>query len=620
MPHRGSPAFSTPRWSAARARSACSATHLAEPAASGDATCSRCSARRASASPDWSRSSSPSRAGRSGVRRALSSLRRWDHLLAGCGNLGRPPGCRMPTTAPRRGAARKPRRRRAGGGRAGGSARERDGLGGVPAAAEEINWAIRRAFEHLGRHRPAIRLRGHQLGGAGAARPDRLPGRMVPVERHSARLHRPSAAARPASIVGGGKTDATTILVEPLQDDECDRLISRLVPGGRMSASQRSRVIEAADGNPLFVEQLLAMTGRGEADVVEVPPTITALLAARLEQLTDAERGVLESASVEGRIFHRSAVDALLPPAEGLPSSQLLQGLTRREFIEPNAAQFPSEEAYRFQHVLIRDAAYNSIPKRVRADHHERFSGWLESLAGDRIEEYEEILAHHLAEAVRYRRELARGDRHADMLAERAAESYRRAADRAAIAATTWPPRRCLGGLQSFCPSPTGGSPSRSSIAPTGCAGPSRSRRLPPPRPRSDRHMRAARRPSASSRLRPLRPSQPRPRHRHTGPLRRGQGRGGTPGRGRPDGGCTAVVDRRPPCGDVSASRLGRRRGGGAQPGAHRDCRRRVAPGRCNRPAHSGHHSRSRRDRRPAGSRRAPGGRHRRPAPGHVPR
>ena len=308
------------------------------------------------------------------------------------------------------------------------------GLGGVPAAAEEINWAIRRAFEHLGRHRPAILVFEDINWGepvlldlidylAGWCRSSAIL--LVCTARPELLDQRPSWA--------GGKTDATTILVEPLQDDECDRLISRLVPGGRMSASQRSRVIEAADGNPLFVEQLLAMTGRGEADVVEVPPTITALLAARLEQLTDAERGVLESASVEGRIFHRSAVDALLPPAEGLPSSQLLQGLTRREFIEPNAAQFPGEEAYRFQHVLIRDAAYNSIPKRVRADHHERFSGWLESLAGDRIEEYEEILAHHLAEAVRYRRELARGDRHADMLAERAAESYRRAADRAAI-------------------------------------------------------------------------------------------------------------------------------------------------------------------------------------------
>ncbi len=163
-----------------------------------------------------------------------------------------------------------------------------------------------------------------------------------------------------------------------------------------------------------------------------MPPTITALLAARLEQLTHAERRAVECASVEGRIFHRAAVDALLP-ADAPASTELLAGLTRREFIAPDVAQLHGEEAFRFQHVLIRDAAYGSIPKRVRADRHERFAGWLEATAGDRLEEYEEILAHHLGEAVRYRRELSRSDPHAGAIAERAAGCYRRAADRAAV-------------------------------------------------------------------------------------------------------------------------------------------------------------------------------------------
>jgi class 3 adenylate cyclase len=307
------------------------------------------------------------------------------------------------------------------------------GLGGAPAAAEEITWAIRRAFERLGRDRPAIVVFEDINWGEPA---------LLDLIDHLSAWCRSSAillvcTARPELLDrrpawAGGKTDATTILVEPLRDEECDRLISVLAPGGPMSGSQRARVIEAAEGNPLFVEQMLAMVGGDEAGVVAVPPTINALLAARLEQLTAAERRAVECASVEGRIFHRSAVDALLPD-DAPVSAELLAGLTRREFIAPSVAQFHGEEAFRFQHVLIQDAAYGSIPKRVRADHHERFAAWLEAAAGDRREEYEEILAHHLGEAVRYRRELARSDPRADAIAERAAECYRRAGDRAAV-------------------------------------------------------------------------------------------------------------------------------------------------------------------------------------------
>jgi class 3 adenylate cyclase len=308
------------------------------------------------------------------------------------------------------------------------------GLDATPAASEEINWAIRRAFERLGRDRPAI-IVFEDINWADPA--------LLDLVDHLAGWCRASAillvcTARPELLDqrpawAGGKTDATTILVEPLQDAECDRLISTLSAGAAMSHAKRAQVIEAAEGNPLFVEQMLAMVGRADTEPIEVPLTITALLAARLEQLTDAERRVVECASVEGRVFHRSAVEALLPEPGGPPASTLLPKLARRELIDPHAAQFQGEEAYRFRHVLIRDAAYGSIPKRVRAAYHERFAAWLESAARDRLGEYEEILAHHIAEAVRYRRELSDGDGATEVLADRAAECYRRAADRAAV-------------------------------------------------------------------------------------------------------------------------------------------------------------------------------------------
>jgi tetratricopeptide (TPR) repeat protein len=308
------------------------------------------------------------------------------------------------------------------------------GLGGAPAAAEEINWAIRRAFEHLGRERPAIIVFEDINWGepalldlidylAGACRGSRIL--LVCTARPELLDDRPAWA--------GGKTDATTIVVDPLQDEECDALITALAGGRPISAAHRARVIGAAEGNPLFVEQMLAMMSRAGTDLVDVPPTISALLAARLDRLPPAERHVVECASIEGRVFHGSAVDALVGPDTGPDLPALLDRLIRRELIEAVEPTFLGEEAFRFQHLLIRDAAYSSIPKRIRAGYHERFAGWLESTAGDQLEQYEEIFAYHLAEAVRYRRELSVTDAHAQTLADRAAGRYRHAADRAAV-------------------------------------------------------------------------------------------------------------------------------------------------------------------------------------------
>ena len=109
---------------------------------------------------------------------------------------------------------------------------------------------------------------------------------------------------------------------------------------------------------------------------VEVPPTLKALLAARLDQLDEAERRVLERGSVEGEIFHRGAVQALAP--EETQVTTRLAALVRRQLVRPDRAQLAGDDGYRFRHLLIRDAAYDALPKAVRADLHARFADWLD--------------------------------------------------------------------------------------------------------------------------------------------------------------------------------------------------------------------------------------------------
>ncbi len=136
---------------------------------------------------------------------------------------------------------------------------------------------------------------------------------------------------------------------------------------------------------------------------VTVPSTIQALLAARLDQLPASERAALERGAVEGQVFHRSAVAALAPDDPDVPSRLL--GLVRKELVRPSAGTLPGDDAFRFRHLLIRDAAYDALPKAARAELHERFATWLERRAPDLVE-LDEILGYHLEQAARYRAEL----------------------------------------------------------------------------------------------------------------------------------------------------------------------------------------------------------------------
>jgi tetratricopeptide (TPR) repeat protein len=152
------------------------------------------------------------------------------------------------------------------------------------------------------------------------------------------------------------------------------------------------------------------------------------LLAARLDQLDVAERAVLERGSVEGRTFHRGAV-AALTDGNGSVDQRLL-ALVRKELVRPDSSELPGDDAYRFRHLLIRDAAYDALPKATRAELHERFADWLEDVVGERNPEYEAVIGHHLEQAYRCRADLGMST---GSLAERAGSSLA-AAGRAAFA------------------------------------------------------------------------------------------------------------------------------------------------------------------------------------------
>lgn len=176
------------------------------------------------------------------------------------------------------------------------------------------------------------------------------------------------------------------------------------------------------DGTWRAVEDLADLT---------VPPTIQLLLAARIDRLDAEERAVMERGAVEGKTFHSGAVASLTSDAFRSNVPSRLLALARKELIRPDLAEFAGEDAFRFRHLLIRDAAYQAMPKEQRADLHERYAAWLEHAAGERLAEYEEILAHHLEQAFRYRLELGPVDERARELAHRAAGRLTSSADRA---------------------------------------------------------------------------------------------------------------------------------------------------------------------------------------------
>ncbi|HEV2006205.1 MAG TPA: adenylate/guanylate cyclase domain-containing protein, partial [Candidatus Limnocylindrales bacterium] len=327
------------------------------------------------------------------------------------------------------------------------------GVATEPAPVEELFWAFRRFLERLATGGPVV-LVLDDLQWAESTLLDL-------VEHLSEWVHGVPlfllAMARPELLDlrvgwGGGKPDATTFLLEPLPAADTEHLVEALLEGGTVPAAARARIAAAADGNPLYVEQVIEMLlddGHvrrlpdgsleiGDLESISVPPTIQALLAARLDRLSDSERRTIERAAVVGKEFGQREVSELTPADGRAGVSTQLMALVRKELIRPDRRRDDGGETYRFRHLLIRDAAYDSLPKAERAELHEHFADWLELTAADRIADLDEIMGYHLDQARTYRLALGPEDGHTRTLGLRAgrrlAAAGRRAADRDEVA------------------------------------------------------------------------------------------------------------------------------------------------------------------------------------------
>jgi class 3 adenylate cyclase/tetratricopeptide (TPR) repeat protein len=299
------------------------------------------------------------------------------------------------------------------------------GLSSDPGAADEIFWAVRKLLQALAARAPVVVAFDDVHWGEKTFLDllDHLsdwsresPILLVCLARSELLESRPSWA--------GGKLNATSLLLEPLPDDACGVLIENLLDRAKVAAEVKERIAGSAEGNPLFVEELLAMlidqgalrkedghwVAAADLSSLDVPPTIQALLDARLDRLDPGERGVLERAAVAGRIFSRGAVRALSPDDELPLVGERLAALVRKQLIRHHEAELGREHTYRFRHTLIREAAYRQLAKGSRAALHERFTRWLEGSGGKPTPEQEEIIGYHLEQAFRFRQELGDED------------------------------------------------------------------------------------------------------------------------------------------------------------------------------------------------------------------
>ena len=304
--------------------------------------------------------------------------------------------------------------------------------------SDELYWAVRRLLETLARERTVVVV----LDDVQWAEPafldliEYLAGWSRDAPILLCCLARSDLAELRPSLAG-----SVTIEVAPLAQGDARELLENLA--GPLDPAAAAAVGRATGGNPLFLEEMLRMlvedgvlvehNGRlqslEEVESLRVPETVQAVLAARLALLDAAELAVLQRAAVIGQVFWWGAVADLTPTEQRGGVAAQLQALVRKGLVRPDLRTFAGEDGFRFGHILIRDATYESMPKRLRGELHERFADWVEERAGEA--DLDEILGHHLEQAYAYSVELgSRGEREA-ALAERASMTLSRAGRRA---------------------------------------------------------------------------------------------------------------------------------------------------------------------------------------------
>lgn len=202
---------------------------------------------------------------------------------------------------------------------------------------------------------------------------------------------------------GGGKRNALTISLAPLDDTDSARLVVQLLERAVLPADTQTTLLARAGGNPLYAEQFVRMLSeRDQVDLVELPETVQGIVAARLDTLPREEKTLLQDAAVFGKVFWAGAVAALSGIDRALVEERL-RSLARKEFVRRELRGSISREIeYTFGHQLVGDVAYGQLPRAERAAKHELAAQWIESLAAERSEDRAEMLAHHYLSALEF--------------------------------------------------------------------------------------------------------------------------------------------------------------------------------------------------------------------------
>ncbi len=231
---------------------------------------------------------------------------------------------------------------------------------------------------------------------------------------------------------GHVRRNATTDFLEPLDDDQSMKLITSLLREDPMNEGVAAAVAARAGGNPLFAEEMVRRLAEQEsADVEELPATVQALLAARLDSLAPFQRRVLAHASVIGRTFWE---DALVPvaEAEGGDLAEALRILREKDIVVTGeGGSLAGQPELAFKHALIRDAAYEMLPKAVRAQKHFEVASFIERRAGERVDEVVALLAEHYATAAALGGELGISDPELSLYRAKATQLLEAAGDAA---------------------------------------------------------------------------------------------------------------------------------------------------------------------------------------------
>ena len=315
------------------------------------------------------------------------------------------------------------------------------GLAPGSASAEEVSWAFRRLLSWMAARSPLV-LTLDDLQWAAPTLLDLVE--QMAAEVTDARLL-VLGMARPELLEERQRWPGSLLRLDGLPGEECLALIGNALGGLSVPPDLAHRIAEPAGGNPLFLEELVAMliedgslesidgrwTSTRDLGDLDVPPTIEALLTARLELLPRDEGMALETASVIGQVFSPDAVAALVDTEARSRIPAAYDALLARDIVQTAPGGFAGDRALRFRHLLIRDAAYRRLPKASRADLHERFAGWLEGEVGERVAESEEIVGYHLEQAFVLRMELRPENDAGRALASRAARRLASAGRRA---------------------------------------------------------------------------------------------------------------------------------------------------------------------------------------------